>query len=224
MEPALRTCLGLISFLVLMMASAAAQTIGPWQDCVGLTTHLAVDSDAMAPGLEPGRRLLATCFTHAIQGSSIVAGQVRLESLSPSLQRGDLVAFRRPDDPSQTDIRRVIAFPGDRVQVREYRVLINDSLVPTAYIGPEQLVDAGGHPIPVVRLHETMIRAVLGYDVLVPVDATDGKGTSVAGRVPLRFIFVLPDNRATAAHIADAGWNLVPVVNLIARIDIGRAK
>jgi len=65
---------------------------------------------------------------------------------------------------------------------------------------------------------------VLGYDVVVPVDATDGKGTSVAGRVPLRFIFVLPDNRATAAHIADAGWNLVPVVNLIARIDIGRAK
>jgi signal peptidase I len=224
MEPALRTCLGLISFLALVTASASAPTNGPWQDCDGLTTHVTVSSDAMAPGLAPGRRLLATCFTHAIQGSSMVAGQVRLESLSPSLKPGDLVAFRRPDDPGQTAIRRVIAFPGDRVQVREYRVLINDTLLSTAYIGPEQLVDAGGHQLPVVRLHETISRGVLGYDVLIPEDSTDAKATSVAERVPARFIFVLPDNRATTAHVAEGGWNMVPVVNLIARIDLPRSR
>jgi signal peptidase I len=224
MEPPLPRCRAVTLLLLLIAAGAAAQTDGPWQDCDGLTTHLTVGSEAMVPGLPPGRRLLATCFTHAIQGSSIVAGQVRLESLSPSLRRGDLVAFRRPGNPDQTDIRRVIGFPGDRVQVREYRVLIDDTLLPTAYIGPEQLVDADSHRLPVVRLHETMRRGVLGYDVLIPEDSTGSKGTWPAERVPLRFIFVLPDNRAAAAYLAEPHANLVPVVNLIARVDVARSK
>ena len=216
-----------ILFVVLLAIGGLARAdsaTGPWQDCESPTTHVTVDSDAMLPDLRQGDRLVAKCFTHAIRGSSLVAGQVRLESLVPTLAAGDLVAFRAPDDTRKTEIRRVIAFPGDKVQLRDYRLLINDKLLSTVYIGPEQLVDAGGHQLPVVRLHETISRGVLGYDVLIPEDSTDAKATSIAERVPARFIFVLPDNRATAPHVAEASWNLVPVVNLIARIDVPRSK
>lgn len=197
---------------------------GPWQDCDQPTMHVTVDSDALLPGIPQGRRFLATCFTHAIRGSSLVAGQVRFESLVPPLARGDLVAFRRPDDTSKTAICRVVGLPRDRVLLRDYRLLINDTLLPTERLGDDQVSGADGRQISVVRLHETMRRAILGYDILIPQDSTDGSGTSEAIMVPQQSVFVLPDNRAAASHIREPNLNLVPVVNLIARVDVPQAR
>jgi signal peptidase I len=221
-------CLWLLASVVwlctLCTFADGQESTGPWQDCDQPITHLIVDSDALLPGIPQGRRFLATCFTHAIRGSSLVAGQIRFESLVPPLARGDLVAFRRPDDTSKTAIRRVIGLPGERVQLRDYRLLINDTLLPTEHLGDEQIGGADGRQIPVVRLHETMRRAILGYDILIPRDSTDGSGTSEAIQVPLRSIFVLDDNRAAAADIRALSVNLVPVANLIARVDVPQAK
>jgi len=191
---------------------------GPWQDCDQLFTRVAIDSDAMLPGFQKGERLRATCFTHAIRGSSLVAGQVRLSSLVPQLAAGDLVAFRDPDDTSRTDIRRVVAFPGDKVQLRDYRLVINDTVVPTVRVGDFTVTDSQGQRRSAQRLHEALSRHILSYDVLVPPEAAGG-GTSDAIRVPERFILVFPDNRATPLDIARPGLRLVPLVNLIARVD-----
>jgi len=217
----------LLLFLVLLLPAGLARAqgnAGPWQDCDFPTIELTVDADALLPGIAPGRRVAALCFTHAIRGSSLSAGQVRLGSLVPQLARGDLVAFRRPDDISRTAIRRVIGLPGDRVQLRDYRLLINDTLLPTDRVGETEICDAQGRQIPVVRLHETMTRGIRSYDILVPHDSTDGSGTSTPFTVPQRFIYVLADNRATAANIREPVFGIVPVVNLIARLTVARAK
>jgi hypothetical protein len=108
--------------------------------------------------------------------------------------------------------------------VRDYRLLINDTLLATERLGDEQISGPDGRPIPVARLHETMRRAILGYDILIPHDSTDGSGTSEPVEVPLRSILVLPDNRATAPHIREPYLNLVPVMNLIARVDAPQSK
>ena len=217
----------LLAFLVLLLPAGVARAqgnAGPWQDCDFPTIDLTVDADALLPGIAPGRRVPALCFAHAIRGSSLSAGQVRLASLSPQLARGDLVAFRRRDDTAKTAIRRVIGLPGDRVQLRDYRVLINDTLLPTDRVGETEVADAQGRQVPVVRLHETMTRAIRGYDILVPQDSTNGSGTSPLFTVPLRFIYVLADNRATIANIRTPAIGIVPVVNLIALLSVARAK
>jgi signal peptidase I len=206
--------------LLSLAATASAQTAeGPWQDCDGPTIHLTIDSDAMLPAIAPGRRVLVTCFTHAIRGSSLTAGQVRLASLSPTLGRGDLVAFHRPDDPAHIDVRRVIAVQDDRVQVRDYRVLVNDVLMRTTSVGDERIGGAGGSQVTTLRLHEAIARGFRGYDILIPGDATYGSGTSDAIRVPSRSIFVLPDNRATTPNVLQQDLDLVPLVNLVGRIE-----
>jgi signal peptidase I len=218
---------GVLAVLLLGGAARAQGEAGPWHDCDFPTIGITIDTDALLPGIASGRRFSAVCFTHAIRGSSLSAGQVRFASLSPPISRGDLVAFRNPADNTKTTIRRVIGLPGDRVQLRDYRVLINDTLLPTERVGETDLVDAEGQRFTVVRLHETMTRGVRGYDVLVPQETTDGSGNSRPFTVPLRFIYVLADNRATLAASADIRTpvlGIVPLVNLIALLTVTPTK
>lgn len=65
--------------------------------------------------------------------------------------RGDLVIFRWPDDESQLFVKRVIGLPGDRVEIRQGRVYLNDETLPLpeAYLlEAPLLVDQGPWLVP----------------------------------------------------------------------------
>jgi signal peptidase I len=49
-------------------------------------------------------------------------------------QRGDIVVLRRPQRPADPLIKRVIGLPGETVEIREGRVLINDKPLSEAYL------------------------------------------------------------------------------------------
>ena len=49
-------------------------------------------------------------------------------------QRGDIVVFRFPHDPRRDFIKRIVALPGEAVEVRSGRVFINEQLLDEPYV------------------------------------------------------------------------------------------
>jgi signal peptidase I len=60
------------------------------------------------------------------------------------LGRGDIVLFAPPEKPAELSLRRVVAVPGDRVEVRRGRVLVNDEPLAAEENGLVALPDLDG--------------------------------------------------------------------------------
>lgn len=67
-----------------------------------------------------------------------------------SPKRGDIVIFLFPDDETKTYIKRVIGEPGDKVEIRDGLVYINDSEEPLVepYVNGEPTGDYGPYEVP----------------------------------------------------------------------------
>ena len=65
-------------------------------------------------------------------------------------QRGDIVIFKYPDDESQLFIKRCIGLPGDKIEIREGLVYINDSDTPLEelYLPEPPIGDFGPYYVP----------------------------------------------------------------------------
>ena len=55
---------------------------------------------------------------------------------APKIDRGDIVVFWYPEDPSKSYIKRVIGLPGDTIEIREGVVRVNGSDVQESYLDP----------------------------------------------------------------------------------------
>src|SRR5579859_7472670 len=87
-----------------------------------------VPTGSMEPTLLIGDELMVTKFPYGFSRYSVPLGlgpasSTRLFGRLP--ERGDVVVFKLPRDPSQTYVKRVIGLPGDRVQMIGGRLWIN---------------------------------------------------------------------------------------------------
>jgi signal peptidase I len=69
-----------------------------------------------------------------------------------AIERGDVVVFRYPGDPSKSFIKRVIGEPGDHVRIDSGQVFVNGKLLPEEYV-PFGFVDDRSYPEIVVPAH-----------------------------------------------------------------------
>src|SRR5713226_8217115 len=53
------------------------------------------------------------------------------------IQRGDIVVFWYPLDPSKSYIKRVVGLPGERVSIKQGRVYVNGKPLTELYVPPE---------------------------------------------------------------------------------------
>ena len=52
------------------------------------------------------------------------------------IERGDIVVFRYPRDPSKSYIKRVIGMAGDRIRIDGGQVYVNDEALDEDYVPP----------------------------------------------------------------------------------------
>lgn len=90
-----------------------------------------IPSGSMIPTLQVGDFIVVNKFTYGVRLPIINQKIIPLNNP----QRGDVMVFRYPEDPSLDYIKRVIGLPGDTVEYRNKRLLIN---------GVEQAQEAEG--------------------------------------------------------------------------------
>lgn len=89
-----------------------------------------IPSESMLQTLQVGDHLLASKFAYGIKipftDHYIYRGE--------DPQRGDIIIFQYPNDPSVDYIKRIIGVPGDLIEVRDKQLYRNGSPVKEAYI------------------------------------------------------------------------------------------
>jgi len=63
-------------------------------------------------------------------------------------QRGDVIVFRYPLDPSRDFIKRLVAFGGETVEVRNNNLIINGVRIVEPYLPHEVMADYGPFSVP----------------------------------------------------------------------------
>jgi signal peptidase I len=84
-----------------------------------------IPSGSMIPTLLVGDFVLVNKFAYGLRLP--ITGTLIWDLDEP--QRGDVIVFRYPDDPSEDFIKRIVGMPGDRVEMRDDRVWLNGQLV-----------------------------------------------------------------------------------------------
>ena len=84
-----------------------------------------IPSGSMLPTLEIGDFILVKKFSYGLRLP--VLHYSFLDTGKP--ERGDVVVFRFPDDPSQNFIKRLVGLPGDHIVYRDKRLRINGAAV-----------------------------------------------------------------------------------------------
>jgi len=72
----------------------------------------------MRPTLQSGERLVVNKFIYRTRNP----------------EKGEIVVFKYPSDPSRDFIKRVIAVPGDSIEIKNHDVYVNDVLLSEPYI------------------------------------------------------------------------------------------
>ena len=80
-----------------------------------------IPSDSMMPTLLDGDFIVVNKYAYGLRLP--VLNEKFINTGSP--QRGDVVVFRHPPNPSVNYIKRLVGLPGDRVEVRDDQLIIN---------------------------------------------------------------------------------------------------
>jgi signal peptidase I len=105
-----------------------------------------IPSSSMKPTLEVGDYLFVYKPSYGYSRYSFPFGLAPIDGrmgMAHPPQRGDVVVFKLPTNPSIDYIKRVIGLPGDRVQVMNGQLYLNGISVPREHVGLRRVNEEG---------------------------------------------------------------------------------
>jgi signal peptidase I len=122
-----------------------------------------VQGTSMEPELVDGERIVVNKFVYRFR----------------PIERGDVVVFWYPRDPSVSFVKRVVGLPGDRVELREGELVVNGRQVEEPYL-PASYRDRDNHPPTEVRK---------GYYFVLGDHRRSSNDSRTWGEVPEKYIY-----------------------------------
>jgi len=184
-----------------------------------LIQPFSIPSGSMRPTLLEGDYLFVTKWAYGYSRHSLPFSpdlfSGRIWGAEP--ERGDVVVFKYPPNPSLDYIKRVIGLPGDTIEMREGVLHINGEPLPREMIGLVEDVDITETTRPVEVWRETMPNGVT-YDTLDLSPNSIGD-TTREFEVPAGHYFMMGDNRDNST---DSRFSVgyVPYDHLVGRANI----
>ena len=173
-----------------------------------------IPSGSMMPTLLVGDFILVNKFSYGIRLP--VLNKKIIDIGDP--QRGDVIVFRYPKQPSVDYIKRVVAVPGDSLRYENKTLYINDKPMPQTAAGTYIGVGSGAQMTGAYRQVENLDG--IEHDILVhPLAPNLPMGCNVLRNGPITIpeghYFAMGDNRDNSND--SRCWGLVPDENLVGK-------
>jgi len=186
-----------------------------------------IPSGSMMPTLLIGDFILVNKYTYGIRLPVINKKIAQVNNP----ERGDVMVFRYPADPSLDYIKRVIGVPGDMVEYRDKKLTINGKPVPAASSGTYSYVGNGLNYI-TATVYDERLNGV-GHTMMTESDkpsvypsqvvdfpnrencSYNAEGEGFACKVPEGQYFMMGDNRDASND--SRYWGFVPDRNIVGK-------
>jgi signal peptidase I len=162
-----------------------------------------IPSASMMPGLIDGDFIFVSKFSYGLR-LPVINTKI-LNTGRP--QRGDVIVFRLPADPSVNFIKRLIGLPGDHVLVQNNEIFINGTRVPQQpdghYLGRDEFAGSD------------LALESFGTRAHIVMFASDRPPTDFEAVVPDGEYFFMGDNRNDSEDGRFSAVGFVPDKNLV---------
>lgn len=185
-------------------------------------TSFHIPSGSMEPTLEVGDRIFVSKLSYGYNRFSVYFDpsfipESRIFEDAP--ERGDVAVFTLPKRGYEDFIKRVIGLPGDRIQMIDGRLYINDVLVERTLVREVTYTSYNGNQLRVKEYDETLPNGVV-HRIYERTDRGhyDRTGPYV---VPPGHYFMMGDNRdgsSDSRNLNDIGY--VPEAYFVGRADV----
>ncbi len=186
-----------------------------------------IPSSSMVPNLLVGDYILVNKMSYGYGKYSFPLQPLDFHGriLGAEIQRGDIVVFRYPPNPSESYVKRIVGLPGDTIQVKNGMLYINGKMLDKKQT-KDYIMDDNNN-MPVAMFNETIARQPNHQDrtktyKILELNGNQGDLDNTASYVvPAGHYFGMGDNRDNSVDsrvAAPFGVGFIPRENIIGRV------
>lgn len=166
-----------------------------------------IPSGSLEPTLQMGDFILVNKYDYGVRLP--VAHQKIYGTSTP--QRGDIIVFRWPPNPSVNFIKRVIGIPGDHISYINKEIFLNGQKLPQEFLQNSMAEDENGDEWQALEKEENLFG--IKHKIFIDPAKTSRDYKDIV--VPEGMYFVMGDNRDASAD--SRFWGFVPDKNIVGK-------